>query len=124
MAYPSLTTVRPSYYNEEDAEYPGTKTVYQDEGADFFSYADTPVRRWTIQYTSPGGLTASEAALFTTLAATSKYNRSEGSLLGFDFTPRGESTISNVRFDEGGFTIRRGAKAHIYLIECRLIKRP
>jgi len=122
--YPSLTTIRPSYYNEEAPEWPGLKQEYQDGGADYLSLSDTAIRRWTILYASPGGLTAAEATTFTTLIASVKYNPREGSLVGMDFTPRGEALISNVHFDEGGFVIRRGPRAHIYLIECRLIKRP
>jgi hypothetical protein len=122
--YPLLTSVLPSYYNEEAPEYPGLKHIYQDLGADFLTLADTAVRRFTILYTSDGGLLAAEAAQFVTLANDNKYNPREGSLLGFGFTPRGESALTNVRFDEGGFVIRRGRKSKIYMVECRLIKRP
>lgn len=122
--FPSLTTYPPSYYNEEPPEYMGDKTIYMDGGADHRSYADTPIRRWTILYNSPGHLIAVEAAVFSLLAANNKYSPAQGSLLGFDFTPRGESLLSNVRFDEGGFTLKRGGKAHVYLIEVKLIKRP
>lgn len=122
--YPLLGTVIPSYYNEEAKKYPGAKQEYQDFGADYISLADTPVRRWTINYSGTNCLIAAEAALFVTLADAVKYNDQEGSLLGMDFTPRGESLIANVHFDEGGFTIRRGPKAHIYFVECKLIKRP
>lgn len=122
--YPLLTTYRPSYYNEEPKIYPGTMTEYPDGGADFRSFADSPIRRWTILYSSAGGLTAAEAAVFQTLAENNKYHDQNGSLLGFDFTPRGESLLSNVRFDKGGYTLRRGEKAHIYIIEVKLIKRP
>ena len=122
--YPSLTTIRPSYYNEDDPDYPVGSTEYQDFGADFKTYADTPVRRFTILYASEGGITESEALQFRTLAASNKYNREQGSALGFDFAPRGESTIGNVHFDKGGLVIRRGAKAHIWIVEVKLIKRP
>jgi hypothetical protein len=122
--YPSLTTILPSYYNEERKAYPGAKTVYQDFGADYLSLADTPVRRWTINYSSEGGITASEAATFTTLIDSVRYNPQEGSLVAMNFTPRGESLLSNVFFDEDGFTIRRGAKSWIYIVECKLIRRP
>lgn len=123
--YPSLSTYPPSYYNEEPPEYMGDRTVYAgDGGADYRTYADTPVRRWTILYTSAGHLIAAEAALFSTLAADNRYSPKEGSLLGFTFTPRGESALGNVHFDEGGFTLKRGGKAHVYQIECRLIRRP
>ncbi len=122
--YPSLATVLPSYYNEEPSEYPGDKTVYQDGGADYRTYGTNPIRRWTILYNSPGGLLVTEAALFSVLATDNKYSPREGSLLGFNFTPRGESALGGVRFDEGGFMLRRGAKALIYMVEVKLIKRP
>jgi hypothetical protein len=123
LTYPSLSVYRASYYNEEEPDYPGGKNVYQDGGADYLSLADTPIRRWTISY-AKSGLLAAEAAVFSTLASSSRYNRREGSLIGFEFTPRGESLLSDVHFDEGGFEIRRGNKAHIYIVEVKLIKRP
>lgn len=122
--YPLLTTYLPSYYNEEPPEYMGTSTTYVDGGREFRSFADTPIRRWVINYSSPGGLLAAEAAAFSTLAANNKYSPKYGSILGFDFTPRGESLIANVHFDEGGFVLKRGGKAHIYQVECRLVKYP
>lgn len=123
-AYPLLGTILPSYYNEESPEYPGAKVVYQDGGADYVSLGSTPIRRWTINYSSAGGITASEAGQFTALIASVLYNPQEGSLVAMNFTPRGESLLSNCFFDAGGFSIRRGAKAHIYIVECKLIHRP
>lgn len=122
--YPSLATTRATYYSEDPPEYMGDRTIYLDGGCDTRSYSDTPVRRWTIIYGPPGGLTAAQAADFSTLAAANKYNPKEGSLLGFDFVPRGEASLGNVRFDEGGFVLRRGPRTHIYVVEVRLIKRP
>jgi hypothetical protein len=124
LVYPSLTSILPSYYNEEAKEYAGAKTIYQDLGAASRSYADTPVRRWTINYASDGGITETQAAQFVTLADSSKYRAQDGSVLTFNFTPRGESLLSGAQFDEGGFVIRRGAKALIYIVEVKLIKRP
>jgi hypothetical protein len=122
--YPSLTTILPSYYNEERKEFPGDKTVYLDGGAVYRGYGSTSIRRWTINYSSQGGIIAAEAAQFVTLANDNQYSDKDGSLLGFNFTPRGESALGNVHFDEGGFVIRRGGKVHIYIVEIRLIKRP
>jgi hypothetical protein len=122
--YPLLTSVLPSYYNEEAPEWPGAVVIFQDGAADRISLADTPIRRWTINYSSDGGITAAEAGQFTTLIASVRYNPQEGSLIAMNFTPRGESLLSNVYFDSGGFSIRRGRKAHIYMVECKLIHRP
>lgn len=122
--YPSLTTYRPSYYNEEARDMPGDSTAYPDGARDFRINGTTATRRWTILYTSDGGLTSAEAQLFIDLANNNSYSEQQGSLLGFDFTPRGESLIANVRFAPGGFVVRRGRKAHIYMIECRLVKYP
>ena len=124
LTYPSLTTYTPGYYNEEAKEYPGGKVEFQDGGAEYLSLADTPIRRWTINYSPPKFLTSTQAALFITLAESSRYNQKEGSLIGFDFTPRGGSLLSDVHFDEGGFVIKRGPKSYIYYVEVKLIKRP
>lgn len=122
--YPLLITIRPSYYNEEPKEFPGSKTEYPDGGADYRGNGSSGIRRWTINYSSPGGLTESQALQFASLANSNQYSAKEGSMLGFDFTPRGESLLSGVRFDEGGFTIRRGIKSDVWMVEVKLIKRP
>lgn len=122
--YPSLTTIRPSYYNEESPDWMNDKTIYQDGGADYRTYASTAIRRITILYSSDGGITASEAQQIIDLANDNRYSPQNGSTLTFTFTPRGESAAGGWRFDEGGLVVRRGSKAHIYQLEVRLIKRP
>lgn len=117
--FPLLTSVLPTRYQPEEVDYMGTKTVYLDGGCDVRTYADTPIRRWTIAYEN---LTTAEAAQFDTLATDTKYSRSEGSLLTLTFTPRGESAIT-VRIDEGGYQHTR-SKAWIHSVTVRLIKRP
>lgn len=120
MAYPSLSSVIPTTYMELEKDYVGTKSEYQDGGADYLLYADTPIRRWVITYETA---TTTERDLFRTLGVDSKYNSEEGSLLGFDFTPRGESLISGVRLDKGGL-VCVARKSWIHSIAIRLIKRP
>lgn len=117
--YPTLATVLPTRYLENEPEYMGTKTVYLDGGCDARTYADTPVRRWTIVYET---LTTAEAAQFATLATDTKYSTKEGSLLTLTFTPRGESSIT-VRIDEGGYQ-HSASKAWIHSVTMKLIKRP
>lgn len=118
--YPPLSTYLPTVYYELEPEYMGAKVEYQDGGADHLSLSDTPIRRWYVSYE---GAPQSYADQFTPLRASTKYNSKEGSLLGMDFTPRGESLIANVRFDEGGLKITR-TKSWVYRIEILLIKRP
>jgi hypothetical protein len=115
--YPSLATVLPTFYQEDEKEYPGIVTRYLDGGIDARTYADTPIRRWTIAYEN---LTTAEAAQFDTLAIDSKYNPREGSLLTLTFTPRGEPSTT-VRIDAGGFRHTR-TKAWIHRVEMKLIK--
>lgn len=115
--YPALATVLPTLYQEEEREYPGTKTQYLDGGIETRTYSDTPIRRWTIIYEV---LTTAEAAQFDTLADDAKYNSSEGSMLTLTFTPRGESALT-VRFDQGGYRHTR-TKAWIHRVEVKLIK--
>lgn len=115
--YPLLTTVLPTFYQEDEREYPGLKTTYLDGGIETRSYADTPIRRWSIVYEN---LPTADAALFDTLAIDAKYNSKEGSLLTLTFTPRGESAIT-VRIAEGGFRHTR-TKAWVHRVEMKLIK--
>lgn len=117
--YPTITSVLPTRYLENEPEYMGLKTVYQDGGADFRTLADVAVRRWTIAYEN---LTTAEAAQFATLATDTKYSSKEGSLLTLTFTPRGESAVT-VRIDEGGYQ-HSASKAWIHTVTMKLIKRP
>lgn len=116
--YPALATVLPTFYNHQQ-EWMGAKTVYMDGGSDVRTYADTPIRRWTIVYNN---LTTAEVALFETLATDTKYSPSDGSLLTLTFTPRGESAIT-VRIDEGGYE-RSNKKSWVHDVTIKLIKRP
>lgn len=120
--YPSLTTIRPARYDELEPEYMGSKTEYPDGGADSRLSADSPIRRWAISYPKA---TPAEAADFRTLAASNFYNKREGSLDSFTFTPRGESVLSGVKFDEGGLEIREAGNTNkVYSITVLLIRRP
>ncbi len=116
--FPTLTTVRPTFYNEEPREYAGDSTTYQDGGRDWRTNADTPVRKWTIGYEN---ITTSEAAQFDQLAIDTKFNPREGSLLGCDFTPRGESLLSNVRITKYSHS---RTKSWIHRVEIELTKFP
>lgn len=126
--YPSLTTYQPSGYEELEPDYPGSTTDYPDGGRDGRLHAPTPTRRFTITYrTKNTGVTetATFLAALRTLAANNYYNRREGSLTGFAFTPRGESALANVHFDEGGLEIRQAqGRSNLFDVVVRLIHRP
>lgn len=120
--YPPLTTYRPTRYDELEPDYPGSTTDYPDGGRDSRLHSTTPTRRWAIFY---GNVPASEVAQWRTLAANNFYSSRTGSLDGFEFTPRGESLIAGVKYDEGGLEIREAGNTNkIYNVTVKLIKHP
>jgi hypothetical protein len=123
LAYPLLATYPPSIYYEIEPQYMGANTPYQDGGADYISLADTPIRRWYIQYKN---YLTSEKELFRTLAASAKFNPDIGSVIGFNFTPIGESLLSSVFYDRDGLvcTAEPASGQSIWTITVKLIKRP
>jgi hypothetical protein len=123
LVFPDLTTYPPSIYYELEPAYVNAITEFQDGGADLVSLADTPVRRWFIQYTA---YLTSEKELFRTLAGSARYSPSIGSAIGFNFTPKGESLLSNVYLDKDGLvcTAEPGSGQSIWTITVKLIRRP
>lgn len=124
LSYPSLSTYPPTTYQEMEEEWPGiTSGEYQDGGMDYLSLADTPIRRWEITYQH---YLQSERDIFYNFMVSSRYQSHVGSLINFGFTPIGESALTGVRLDKGGFTIKAqpAAGQTLYNITIKLIQRP
>jgi hypothetical protein len=100
-AYPSLSTIRPLYFEELPPEYPVTKSPpFADGGCDFNLDADQKVRRWRIDYDL---LSEADAATLDAHVDSAKYAGDAGSAYGFSFTTRSGEALSNVRYDRGGY---------------------
>jgi hypothetical protein len=119
-AYPSVFTIRPSYFDELPASAAISQSPpFVDGARDFNIDSDQQVRRFILHY----GLTEADAATLDAHVASAAYNEDIGSAYSFEFTTRSGELIAGVRYDRGGYE-RSHTKVWNQLRTVRLVKYP
>lgn len=73
----------PLYFEIQPEEFVVSKTVYDDNGADYkLQHGGAGLKRWIVRYE---GLSLTEAAVLDSWVATMFYNSDEGSAVGANF---------------------------------------
>ena len=121
-AFPTDAALLRLFEMELPPEYPVTRSpAFGDGGRDFNLDAPVKIRQWRIRYAL---LSVAQAATLDAHADSARYNSGEGSALSFSFTPRGGSTINNVRYAPGGYNRPEHNKEHAQSREVLLILYP
>ena len=120
--FPTDTTLRRVFEMELPSEYPVTVSPrFADGSMDFNLDADVRIRRWRIRYAL---LTVAQGATLDAHVESAKYSDRTGSAYSFDFTPRGGSLLTNVRYAPGGYSRPDHNKEHQQTRDVLLIQYP
>jgi hypothetical protein len=126
--FPSYTAPSPytgplwESFTEMAPDYDAVTTVteYEDLSISTNTNSSSPIRRWTITYILDTSDTASAAFL---AALDAHYVSAAGQVGAFNFTDRNSVTISNVKYDKGGYE-KSHTKQWIQHRVVKLILRP
>jgi len=120
----------PLYFEKLPEEFVVGRTIYDDNGADYkLQSGGAGVRRWVIKYE---GLTAAQAAILDSWAASMFYSEDGGSAAGSNFrhhiagdpwSSTAGTLYSNVHISPGGYQVSH-TKALILAREFTLEQRP
>lgn len=98
----SASNPRPVYYEALREEFVVSRTIYDDNGADYkLQNGGAGMKRWVIKY---DGLTADEAAIFDAHVDSAFYSPDEGSAFGFQLHDYVTDVLyGSVHYAPGGY---------------------
>ena len=112
----------PSFFEIQPEEFVVGRTLYDDGGADYkLQSGGNGKKAWIVRYNV---LTAAQAAVLISWAATTFYSPDEGSAWGFNFRDRDTAVLyTNCHIAPGGYK-KSHTKTWIWNFEFLIEKRP